>query len=506
MKLHSNSSCITMFELAQQHQWRKLSHLIQRDPSILLISNRNGNALLHVLIECFSSTRNSSRNSHLSRENVSSTDGLHDLFQCIFAALQTPEGVKACLISSRYGLTPLNMCCRDAVPVKILKNVALANPRALSIQDNEGDTPLNKALRCGAPDHLLEFLINLAFEDDDLFESFVNKFDVDGNYPIHTAILCNGSCQIFKLLLDIFPQGILSLNNYYQSPLHLASESGRFDLIRTFLHSHCCLSIDCIDTLLRIADNRGRVPLYILWEKVEAAKQSDALLAMHMLLGAFFSPPSQQRDLSIINARQANQLLRVAISLGDIVVPQGYMNHLITTYPILQMANLRDGRLPLHDAAFKLSEQMQSKRSELLYQYDAESDTEEMLDATSSGSHILFAKEYQQKSHTKYHKEQAFPDIELLSVTTLLAMQYPEATSIADNDGRLPCHLAIMNCAPWGSSLKILFTSTPKPIRAIEPSTGLSPFALAASRKQMDSKVQINLIYNLLRGAPDLVS
>ena len=245
-------SCKSMFELAQQHQWRHISHLIEKDPSNLLSRDNTGETLLHFMIKCFSSIHS---NAQLSEDGP-----IYDLFQCILTALNTAAGVRATLIPPRHGLTPLHVCCQNIVPEKVTEHVARSNPRAISIQDYEGHTPLNKALRCGATDQLLEFLIDLAIQETEAQDCCINKFDVDGNLPLHTAMY-EGSCQIVKLLLDIFPQGILSLNHYHQSPLHLASEFERFDLIRVFLESHACLSIDCLDTLLRIEDHRGKTTL-----------------------------------------------------------------------------------------------------------------------------------------------------------------------------------------------------------------------------------------------------
>lgn len=108
------------------------------------------------------------------------------------------------------------------------------------------------------------------------------------------------------------------------------------------------------------------------------------------MLSAFVTPQGSGIDPTVNTAPKANQLLRVAIALGDLVVPEGYVHHLINTYPILQMADITDGRLPLHNAALAMSRQIDFNGQ--LLRNEAESETKQMVDST-----MQFDKERQQE-------------------------------------------------------------------------------------------------------------
>ena len=172
----------------------------------------------------------------------------------------------------------------------------------------------------------------------------------EGNLPLHFAISHEGSSEVVATLLNIHPEGILSLNSEHTSPLFLASICERYDLIRVFLTSHATLALDCIDTLLRIEGSTCETPLCTLWENHTEESQgkgedhlqhrSEALDCIMSLLSAYYSNERCILDSSTITELKAREILHVAVSLGDEIVPPAFVLLLVTAHPsILKMTD-----------------------------------------------------------------------------------------------------------------------------------------------------------------------
>lgn len=356
--------------------------------------------------------------------------------------LQSPFGRKACMQTTEDGVfTPLHLCCRSmhTVPDEITRVIARANVDAIGVQDEEGDTPLHAAFRYGASDEIIRTLIELEYsrcsfdkidemilendceeEMEDCSCAFL-KYNDDGETPLHTAISHEASEQSIQLLLDAYPQGILTptiqfdaYNNYFiqnashetmphqssKSPLHIASEYGRYDIIQVMMNSHA--AIDSVEALLKMKDENGITPIYILWNQIcdhivpshgddvdsndnDGASDNemneveimnaisgsshervnfDATLCEEILeciallikssnpTDAHYTPQEtftvQPQDSS---TTEIYNLLRNSILLGSHVVPEGYVSFLTKNHPEILRRKDAKGRLPLHLAA-----------------------------------------------------------------------------------------------------------------------------------------------------------
>ena len=292
--------------------------------------------------------------------------------------------------------------------------VANTNPFALVIQNGEGDTPLHTAFRYCASDELLKFLIDLVYNhvdsclannyeshDDDKESTCFGMTNIDGDTPLHAAVSHEGSPTIVKTLLDVYPQGILCMNNHGQTPLHVAAELQRFDLIQTLLKNHACL--ECIDMLLEVEDSDGNSPLSILWDhyictqgrsetydsdsQVVATASADILKACRHCFKECWVLDGQQdytkyeahgntdNENKMYNnyktksnhemidtsasthytTQHAYDLLQASIFLGDNVVPGDFVSYLVKNHPSILHMQDAEGRLPLHTIVLEAS-------------------------------------------------------------------------------------------------------------------------------------------------------
>jgi hypothetical protein len=98
------------------------------------------------------------------------------------------------------------------------------------------------------------------------------------------------------------------------------------------------------------------------------------------------------------------------------------------------------------------------------------------------------------------------------SLIRLVLEVHPQASLVEDADGRLPIHLVTSNQARVGSaSCQLLARAAPQALSIIDGKVGLYPFQAAAMQMVGDESIlpsdtsQLNLVYNLLRGAPDVL-
>ena len=97
------------------------------------------------------------------------------------------------------------------------------------------------------------------------------------------------------------------------------------------------------------------------------------------------------------------------------------------------------------------------------------------------------------------------------SLIRLVLEVCPRASLVEDADGRLPIHLVTSNQARVGSaSCQLLALAAPQALSIIDGKVGLYPFQAAAMQIGDEGILssdtsQLSLVYNLLRGAPDVL-
>lgn len=449
---------------------------------------------LHHSVQCYADSPAANEN-----ENETGLKPTH--LESIQSILCTSWGRDACLQQTRDGLfTALHLCCRSIVPEEITKAIATANPAAISMQDEEGDTPLHTAFRYGASEEIIQVLIELAYnycQDGDCC-TFA-KVNDDGENCLHTAILHEASGKSVKLLLDAHPQGILTCNGRLQSPLHVACETGRYDIIDVILQSHA--SIDSVESLLKMRDEVGLTPIFILWSQVctmeicpvsEADSLPEVLECIKMLLSSteIFEEPSFPGDKTLV----AYQLLKTAIYLGNTIVPGAYVSFLVKCYPDILVQPDRNGRLPLHLAIIKYQQRSQQHRDNLgieLYQ--------------PNNNHVCPSFCICTKVFNDHLQDYHYNNDDTQIINILLNAN-TSAAKMRDNAGKLPLHLAIDAGVSW-QGMRNLNQVNPLAIQEEDPVTGLLPFMSAAKAQPNSDHTRdiVNATFQLLRSSPDAI-
>lgn len=421
----------------------------------------------------------------------------------------SPQGKHACLQVTNDGyLSPLHLCCRSIVPDGITKIIASANPEAIAIQDEEGDTPLHSAFRYGASNEVIREIVELAyshFHDDD---GPFSKINDDGDNPLHAAISHEASCQSVQLLLDAFPQGISCMNGREQSPLHIAAEHDRYDIIEVMVNSHA--SIDSMESLLSLKDDNGLSPLFILWNKisnglegenVDIVESQEILKCFTLLLqstGYYIDDLSDNEDSPIYN------LLLTSINLGNQIVPEGYVSFLIKNHSEVLYKSDVHGRLPLHIAALNYSNNITDyEHLDDNIGYDYERDLiDPMINDTFFPKKNDLCNHPDSRSH--YNIGASTLSNFKSPIFNIILDQYPAAAFILDKSGRLPIHLGIEAGMSW-DEIKPLLEVNPLSIECRDPLTGLLPFMLAAQCKCSESGEIVNTVFKVLQHCPHLI-
>jgi ankyrin repeat protein len=455
------------------------------------------------------------------------------VIQTILKAL---SGREACIQQKDDDLsTPLHLCCRSYinVPQEITQLVAQANPDAISMQDEEGDTPLHVAFMNGACNDIIQTLIKLEYnshaEDStnnlysDEEKTAFAKVNIEGDTPLHTAIKSLACTQSIKTLLDAYPQGLLTLNCSGQSPLHVAIENGQYDLIETIINSHA--SNDLGEELLKSTDDAGLTPVHMLWNqfcnlhvKYTTATITtttrdqiyDPTLCQEIMDGIaslllYTSSPSnissatksQEEEDDNYEETIVYQLFLTSLRLGSSVVPGAYVAYLIKKHPqILRQPN-REGLLPLHLAIMHYHQPKEAIGPLIRYikkKEPAFGPSTVLLDNS-------LMKDFDEpKSSLHENRGQIYAQF-----VSIVLDAHPMAAFQRDHNGKLPFHLAIEVGMPW-DQLEKLMQANPHVIREEVPNSGLVPFMMVAHNSLYDSKEQVNTIFHLLRNIPDIIN
>jgi len=429
--------------------------------------------------------------------------------------------------------TPLHLACRNTcTPDSIIVSISRANPLALDLQDDDGDTPLHLALRYGVNNDVLQTLIELSYQQT-LFHSYYDTDDEeegvafaksdyeDGDLPLHVAISHAASIDTIQLLVDAYPQGMFGINHASQTPLMVACMCGRYDVVEeVILKSDVVMG--CVRDLLEMGGDELGIgegqPVYCLWENFVAAKNEssdiggdvEALeLISKLLTAATSSATSACQNVgreTIVDIHdkpvnyhktttettflkysfdQSYQLLLAAINLGEGIVPPEYVSFLIDIHPdIIQRIHPSSGCTPLHIAV------MQPYHQKLFLLGDC---AVNLSRSTCSMQSVGINK----NNDDSIPPIPDFKDVKITSsispngdgsspkqsntILKVILESYPMAAYQRDHFGYLPFHLAIKAGMAWEDGLKDVFMVAPEALRAREPNTGLYPFMLAAS-------------------------
>jgi len=418
----SNKYAQVLAKLIQVRDWQGVSRRVRSHPRDVLIQDCHGLNPLHIALQSFyptSITRELPLNTSIVkiRQDLTSQSERQTSSCSIYSSTSTtiPLSALTNLLASPFSIqglicqppqlinttlnlsattesfskfeakaTPLHLACRyDNTPDSVILAVSRANPLALALQDDDGDTPLHLALRYYISENVLQTLIGLAYQqslhhldydidDDEEGVAFAKSDYEDGDLPLHVAISHDTSIDIIQLLVESYPQGMFSINHALQTPLMVACMCERYDVVEEVILKSDAV-IGCVKDLLEMGGDElggGVGPVYCLWEKFVAAKNGsddiggdmEVLEIIAKLLTAATSSNTSVcqtfgRNTTPVDThnKQANrrvtttettilgyssdrsyQLLQAAKSLGEGIVPPEFVSFLIhTNHPLL---------------------------------------------------------------------------------------------------------------------------------------------------------------------------
>jgi len=425
-------------------------------------------------------------------------------------------------------LTPLHICCRNVMPDEVIIAVACTNPAAIALQDEDGDTPLHSACRYGASNAVLRTLIEQGYRMSEYGlkdEMVFSKADFyDGDLPIHSAISHDASEETVELLLNAYPQGILACNSHSQTPLHVACEYARYDLVDVIVHSHA--AIDNVIHLLAAQNEFGENPVLLLWKRYLCAcshEKEDSfqiLQCLHTLLNAPYRVNEKENRCHVTNigysSEDAYQLLLICIELGESIVPIEFVSFLIKDHEEIIYYTDNKGCMPLHIAAIKQNESS-SSYSYVNQPFQEVHKVDENEGDVNESPILGFDQKYMdkkifvlstgQKPDTFLQQRYPQTQSDLMSYQILnILLSFPVVASIPDKEGHIPLHLAILSGMPWGVTLSNIFKAYPEGVNMLPKKIGMSPFMMAASVTHTSQKMQhLTTIYELLKCNPNMI-
>ncbi len=497
---------VLLTNLIEQGDWSSASKRIQSNPREIL-DHRNGvghNALHCAVLKCDS-------------KNMRAIKLIHKMLDV--SHFTSDAALITCYDG---GWTSLHLCCRNLkVPGDILIKIAKANPRTLTVQDDEGDTPLHSACRYGASQSTLQSLIEIAYRNDGIYSStsiFAMTDFEGGDTPLHSAIYHNAPPEIISLFLDAYPPSIsvlTSSNNL--SPLHVAIECCRYDIVQAITRSNA--AIGCVYQLLAITSRQGHNVLHFLWDKYVSG-ENDKDEVWDCIVQLLLDAEKDLQEIASVPQTEWN-LLFAAINLGPIICPIEILSRLISLNPHVLKQKCDKGRLPLHHAILqypnKSSQINRGEKCSTLPFPDGHSDARlqhnQTTNAETKDSDEFMFSPYDPITGTELVDKQVeviFDDYDenecifksfensplMNSFIQLLLRSYREAAMIHDADGVYPLQMAIQANLPWKNGVEEIFYAYPHALQ-IPDKEGLLPFMLAKS---------LDCIYHLLYQSPVLLT
>jgi ankyrin repeat protein len=112
---------------------------------------------------------------------------------------KSPEEASYWVVESDYPRLPLHLACSHSTPLKIIKTLINAYPKALNTKDGSGSPPLH--ISC--TNNLPLPCVHTIFES---YPDAISMKDAIGRLPLHVACAHGASVEIIKMLIEAYPE------------------------------------------------------------------------------------------------------------------------------------------------------------------------------------------------------------------------------------------------------------------------------------------------------------
>eukprot|EP00816_Leptocylindrus_hargravesii_P000545 CAMPEP_0196827684 /NCGR_PEP_ID=MMETSP1362-20130617/94285_1 /TAXON_ID=163516 /ORGANISM="Leptocylindrus danicus, Strain CCMP1856" /LENGTH=619 /DNA_ID=CAMNT_0042208329 /DNA_START=357 /DNA_END=2213 /DNA_ORIENTATION=+ len=386
----------------------------------------------------------------------------------------------------------------------LLKELAQACPRALSVTDDKGDSPFMLILSCPRLHSGESDTVNLSScigsgnydkgNDDDrtmhtssfyrekqildamkvCFEinpSLVRHKCVWRNNILHYALLSGRSVDFIRYILTLIPpeESVLGRNRRGEYPLHICAKTGEYKTTEVMM-----LLLYAAPEVAAIQDEQGLTPIHWAWIRHACGRP---------LKAGDFVPDNiyeilQEADASILASDDMMCFSSLTATL-EILLQAAYFHCARQFRPL-------SWRM-VHAAAAVCCPRAVLKLAIKLY-------PEQLCEQDENGSTALSLATSLPESKRWIFRGGLFgqplpnvPEIVEEHPVSILVREYPDACQKADASGRLPLHLAIekFHCRrsqkkKWAQIVSDLLYAYPGSICVRDHRTGLYPFMLAA--------------------------
>lgn len=355
-----------------------------------------------------------------------------------------------------YQRTGLHWAVIKRAPANLIKSILKLNNDATTLQDYTGRTPIHLAVEHSS-DSIVQLLLDATDKNVYAWRDFKNM-----RCLLSEAIVCDRSCIIVNAILQADMKQIDLIDCDGNTPLVLFFRKNLGKML--FLTNTCGVfkSQAGVDEMVEIAS---------------------------LLLQAEYSTSSGRQPTvndSVLNMAIANKS-----------TPSQFVKLLIQEYPN-QTKIHRNGNYPIHVACMCKDQLMECYKCDFCSNVNSNNQT--MFFHRDGVGRVLC-----QDCITEMEKDSyvSIPPGEMNTNIINLLLKSSESDSEKRNSkNKLPLHLALSSGRNWyDGGIKELVEANPRALSCPDPSSGLLPFVLAASKcngNDDSAKAQLTTIYELL--------
>jgi len=371
------------------------------------------------------------------------------------------------------------------LPEAIMNQIIKVYPQVCKVKSKNGDTLLHTLC---SQSYLTPKTLYMTLKHH---PEACHTMDSNGNLPLHCISSGIHSESNIRILLNEYSKGIFTPNANSLIPLktqHIRDLSTKaqlnvishYDLLWTINHGELVpiqdiyYEMQC-DLTCFITNSRRNVPLFLsptCYPKLDNQIESLLNLITTRVYGRA-DAISCGRRLSIPHQR----LFWTKFPL--------FTKILLQQSPLVAKKKDKYGELPLH---LLVRQTVKNYHGDMIYQCSL------CKDLPIIGACLWYGGEMRICAKCYSKSKDCFWNSPTMNILPLLEYQphevikdaikaYPQAASISDRFGNLPLHLSLHAGGTWETGVKEIFQAAPNAIYMQDNSSGLSPFMIAASKK-----------------------
>jgi ankyrin repeat protein len=385
--------------------------------------------------------------------------------------------MEACILGVQ-GRPPLHVACENDAPAVVIQSLLSAYPEASLMNAGTSSTMNPLHITCSSH-HASVHVVRVLLEGGHSRQCTMR--DEDGDTPLHTACRCGAPMEVLEVLLRVC-----------HSSVYERDYEGLTPLLRLWVRYFVILGPDVIDSVRGPADLQGE--LGDAWNKTELLLKC----AHRGSLGG--SGPCCGSGTEDPCAR--GLVFRAVHAAAAVDCPRAVLKIAAAVYPLQLDEKDENGMTPLMIAAqapiFKVRDLSDEGYTlgDAIYEGDNTTTTIINDDGSSSNSRDGWLPD------TAAETGGGQPSvIEILLQANQHAAS--AAACVPDPLGRLPLHWALATGKKWQEGVKPLVEVFPEALTVMDVETKLYPFMLVAQAQiQGQDKGDIGTIYEVLRRNP----